>query len=259
MSDIFANSAAEEKKCYTFSMSLTQTQKEQVLQQLKRHMRPSAMRVIHLCNNRTITLKINEGVFASDIMSSGIFLARFLDERPDLYQAKTVLDVGCGAGIQGIVTAMNGASQVVMTDINPEAAANAHENIALLGLGNVHAYLGDLFESIPTKTRYDCIIFNHPFFPETAEAFENDPTNNPVLRRSMLGGTDLIRRFFQEVSAHLEDKGIIIMPYFQLAGPENCPMTHAQDYGFNVTRQIDFSSNEGLQIGEFSIYILSRT
>lgn len=239
-------------------MKLTQVQKEQVIQQLKKHIRPSSMRTFQLHNNRTITLKINEGVFASDIMSSGIFLARFLDEHHEFYKTKTVLDVGCGAGIQGIVTSINGASQVSMTDINPNAITNAKENIALLGLSDVRAYLGDLFESIPAKERYDCIIFNHPFFPETAETFEDDPTNNLVLRSSMLGGTALIQRFFYEVPAHLEKNGVIIMPYFQLAGPENCPAAYTRDYGFKVMEEILFSSNEGLQIGEFSIYIISR-
>ncbi|KAI0634978.1 putative methyltransferase-domain-containing protein [Trametes polyzona] len=60
--------------------------------------------------------------------------ASYLDEHPELYREGTVLELGAGGALPGIVAAKNGASAVVLTDY-PDAALvdnishNVRENI----------------------------------------------------------------------------------------------------------------------------------
>jgi predicted nicotinamide N-methyase len=63
---------------------------------------------------------------------SGLALARFLLERPEEVQERTVLDLGSGSGIVAIAAAMAGARRVVACDNDPHAlratAINAAAN-----------------------------------------------------------------------------------------------------------------------------------
>ena len=86
---------------------------------------------------------------------------------------------------------------------------------------------------------------------------ETDTNADEMLKRSMLGGTELIKRFFREVRGYVRRDGIIIMPYFHFAGPENNPETHAREYSLNV-KEHKIESIEGLQQGDFSIYVMTR-
>src|SRR5438093_13011761 len=54
----------------------------------------------------------------------GLFLADHIPEMPGC----TVVDVGTGSGILGIVARLQGAARVYVLDINPEAIAIAMEN-----------------------------------------------------------------------------------------------------------------------------------
>jgi len=74
----------------------------------------------------------------------------------------------------------------------------------------------------------------------------------------MLGGTDLIQRFFKEVLTYLKQDGIIIMPYFHFAGTENDPVTHVEKYKLRIFQEHKIESKQGLQLGDVSIYIISR-
>lgn len=57
--------------------------------------------------------------------------ASYLDSNIDLYRNRTVLELGAGGGLPGLVTAKNGASQVVLTDYpDPNLIANLEHNVA---------------------------------------------------------------------------------------------------------------------------------
>ena len=83
-------------------MSFTHEQKQHVIKQLEAHDRDSGIRTIVLDekSKESINLEIDRGVFGSDIMSSGLYLARFLFSHKALYEKKEVLDMGCGPGLQ---------------------------------------------------------------------------------------------------------------------------------------------------------------
>lgn len=235
-------------------MRLTETQKEQVKAQLKRHERPDGFYDIQLAPDAALTgLRISRGVFASDFMSSGLHMSKFLIAKPQLYRGKFALDMGCGAGILGIAMAIGGASLVDMADISELAVNDARFNSTNLGFDNVRVFQSDLFSALPLSN-YDFIVFNHPFFPEVPEEFDNN--FNDLLKCSMLGGEELLPRFFQDAKKHLHPEGLIVMPYFHLAGEQNNPKLRGQEAGYRIIAEQRFSSAVGAQRGDFSIYSL---
>jgi len=51
----------------------------------------------------------------------GLALARLILDQPERVKDKTVMDVGCGAGVVAIAAALAGASQVIACDLDPLA------------------------------------------------------------------------------------------------------------------------------------------
>ncbi len=106
-----------------------------------------------------ITVRVNKDVFTPDpaMTNSSLILLKSL---PDL-EGKSVLDLGTGCGILAVYAALNGASRVTAVDIDPNAVANASENVQRLGLENiVEVVQTNLFDGLTKK--YDLIIANLP-------------------------------------------------------------------------------------------------
>ncbi|MFA5993211.1 MAG: methyltransferase [Candidatus Pacearchaeota archaeon] len=241
-------------------MELTKAQKEQVERQLRQHNRNDVKAKLTIKEGEDFELIIKRGVFGSDFMSSGMYLVRFLYHHQDLFSNKLCLDMGCGSGIQGLVMARYGAKHVDLADINKKAVENTKENIKLHNLQKkTKAYVSDLFTNLPKDKKYEVILFNHPFYSEEAENFGKEFFDDVILRKSMLGGTELIKRFFREVKSHLKDKNsLIIMPYFHFAGKENDPARHVKDYDLYVFNEERIKSNQGIQLGEISMYVIKQ-
>lgn len=241
-------------------MTLSEEQKAQVKRQLHSHNRESGIKKIILDENThaSIELLIERGVFGSDIMNSGIYLARFLYQHQELYATKDVIDMGCGPGTQGIVMAKYGAKSVVLSDISPKAVNNTRKNIERHNLTNTMVYESDLFQNLPLDKTYDIIVFNFPFFAGEPEKFEGDPNQDEMLRKSMLGGTGLIKIFLQDISRYLKPNGLLIMSHFHFAGNENDPATHAEKYNLKIFKEYKIKTQQGLQLGDFTIYLISK-
>ncbi len=170
-------------------MVLTKEQKEQVAMQLEKHNRDDVKSKITLDSNKEFELIVERGVFGSDIMSSGIYLAKFLYIHKSLYSNKVCLDMGCGPGIQGLIMAKYGAKHVDLSDINSKAVENTKKNIKLHNLKKMaSAYVSDLFAGLPKNKKYEVIVFNHPFFPKEAN--------------------ELLGAYFQEWHERRADKGV---------------------------------------------------
>ena len=209
-------------------------------------------------SRKTISLLFRRGVFGSDIMSSGIYLARFLFARKRIYSGKIVLDLGCGAGTQGTIMAKNGASFVTFVDLSPKAVENARENISRHKIAKKsEAFVSDLFSGIPKGRKFDVIVFNHPFFPGEPEDLKHRSAD-AMLKRSMLGGTNLIKKFFGQCRDYMNEDSVIVMPIFHFAGPENDPANHVAKYGLKIREKVPVDSKKGLQKGAFSIYVISK-
>jgi methylase of polypeptide subunit release factors len=209
---------------------------------------------IHLNEGGTLELEIDRGVLGSDLMIPAIILARYLHKNKKLYTNKNVLDMGCGAGPQGIICAKNGAGNVDFSDISEKAVQNCRRNLSTFGI-DANVYRGDLFESVPEK-EYNLIMFNNPFFPEEAKNFEDDFLGDPILLKSLLGGTGLLKRFYREAKKYLESDGMIIQPYFDFAGEENNPGIQGPKHGYKVREMYHEQISVGSHQGRCSVFEL---
>lgn len=77
--------------------------------------------------------------------ASGLVLAHYLLEKPELVAGKRVMDFGCGSGVVAIAAAMAGAREVVACDIDPAAMIATAENARL---NQVELSLSDNFEHV---------------------------------------------------------------------------------------------------------------
>jgi methylase of polypeptide subunit release factors len=112
-----------------------------------------------------------------------------------------VLDVGCGTGVLAFVLLQRGASRAVGTDMDARAIRCASDNAERLGLSDqFEAVEADLF---PDGGRFDCIVFNAPWVPETPRT---------RLDRAVFdeeGRT--LERFLGGAPAHLAEGGVIAL------------------------------------------------
>ncbi len=229
-------------------MDLTKKQKEQVEKQLKEHQHSDYKINIELTEGQILKgFSVHSKVLRPEIMNA-MHLARWLFFNNGLYVNKIVIDMGSGTGIQGVVAGLYGAKQVIFSDLSYAAVQNTKENVKIFKLGNKsEVYEGDLFQKI--KTKADIIIFNHPFF--STQTMEED-----IITKSVNNNGSLIHRFLEDSKKFLTKGGLIVMPYFHLAGEINDPAVQAPKHGYTVKEISRGNLNTGLQKGETSIYIL---
>jgi len=171
-------------------------------------------------------------------------LTKFLGNNSFIYKDKKILDLGSGSGVQGIVCALNGAKEVVMSDIEESAIKNIKRNVEILNLDKKTKIIkSDLFSKLG-KIKFDIIIFNHPFFP--------DKSFSPV-SRVIFSGPELLDKFFKDVSRHIDKRGLIIMPFSHFAPFYNDPINFIAKYKYSYL--VQEVSNE---YGRHSIYIMSK-
>lgn len=192
---------------------------------------------------------IHKGQLRSDIMTSG-HLAKWLFFNNGLYQDKVAIDMGCGSGIHGVVMGLYGAKYVILTDLSEGATKNAEENVNQFGLSSISdVFQGDLFEKIQDKA--GIIVFNHHFFSYGCI----DNLTKPGFNISDCNDDELIHRFLEDAKSHRTKDGVIIMPYWHVAGETNDPGIQAPKHGYKVI-QHKFISNLDLHPGQISIYEL---
>mgnify|MGYP000406160817 CR=1 FL=1 len=140
-----------------------------------------------------------------------------LAENLDVNDGDTVLDMGTGCGILGILAAKK-AKYVVAVDINPYAVRCAKENALLNNARSKISFIqADLFAPLSEKTKFDTILFNAPYLPVE----ENEPTS--LVSRAWSGGAtgrEVIDRFITESATHLKGRGRVILLQSTLADIE---------------------------------------
>jgi 16S rRNA (guanine1207-N2)-methyltransferase len=99
------------------------------------------------------------GVFSFDRLDEGTQL--LLSGLGELH-AQTVLDLGCGYGVIGLLAAMTGAAQVDLVDANLLAVASAEENLTRYKAANAGAFPSDVLSAVKGK-KYALILSNPPF------------------------------------------------------------------------------------------------
>lgn len=238
---------------------LTPEQRAQIERQVEMYesQEASFKREHFAVGNQNLDLIVHKFVADPQIMNSGLQVVDFLAERPELVRGKVVTDMGTGSGIIGLSAALLGAKQVYMPDLDFRATNCAWENIVLNKLDqNCQAFESDLFNNYGDRPQSDVQIFNHPFFPD-------QPIAGKEWTRMMLGGTELLERYFQEAPRYSTLEAIYILPWLTLAGREdnldNDPGKRASEYGFEIVDVLHQKPvNTGIQQHLFKIYTLKR-
>lgn len=133
---------------------------------------------------------------------ASLTLARITPRRP----VRTVLDLGCGGGIQALHAARH-AEHVVATDLSARALAFAAFNTALNG-AEVELRQGSLLEPVAGE-RFDLIVSNPPFVITPREGAEEATTW--TYRDGGRAGDALLAELLQGLGPHLAPGGVVAM------------------------------------------------
>jgi len=107
----------------------------------------------------SIRLVTVPGVFSRERIDRG---TRLLIKHIEISPTDRVLDLGCGYGAVGIVSALLASEgRVTLTDVNRAAAEAARENLHLNQIENAEVVQGPGFDPIP-GFRFDVIALNPP-------------------------------------------------------------------------------------------------
>lgn len=135
-----------------------------------------------------IELETQPGVFAGNRVDAGTSL---LLKHLAVPAGGRVLDVGCGAGVIGIVAHRLGAAHVDLVDANLLAVATAARNLERLGVPG-RALASDTYDAV-REERYDLIVSNPPF------------------HRGKEVDTSVADRLIDEAPAHLRPGGSLVI------------------------------------------------
>ena len=103
------------------------------------------------------------GVFSWEGLDAG---TRVLVETIKIRPRDTVLDLGCGSGIIGLIAAQRAhQGQVYLTDSSVVATEAAERTLALNGVTNAEVHLSDGVAAV-RAVRFDVVVTNPPFHQE---------------------------------------------------------------------------------------------
>ncbi|NPB00549.1 MAG: class I SAM-dependent methyltransferase [Crenarchaeota archaeon] len=155
----------------------------------------------------SFTFVTGPGVFSSSSIDSGSLL---LAENMILKDNATVLDLGCGYGVLGIVYAkLCPSSTVYMVDVNELALELARMNVKLNNVRNVKVRKSDLYSNISNMS-FDVVIcnppvslgmnFNERLIKETYEHLNNDGIFQVVYPLKMSDRfLEVLKKYFRHV------------------------------------------------------------
>lgn len=169
------------------------------------------------------SLVIRRTVFRADKSYLGGYFARKLYAKKELVTDRTVLDLGCGCGLLGLICGLHGARSVHFSDVNPEAVKNSKLNALLVGVDNVNFSTGSLFEGLPDGSKFGVIVFNPP-------SITGVPRN--LADAAFIREDRLLLDFYNQFPNYLEKDGTLIMPGSSRFQSQLSPLEAAQNYGW---------------------------
>jgi SAM-dependent methyltransferase len=122
---------------------------------------------------------------------SGIYLSEMTIRKP----VQSALDLGCGCGLQSLLTAKH-CTRVTATDINPRALAMTRLNADLNGVSNIELLEGSYLEPVKGHS-FDLILANLPYVIS--------PEIKLIYRDSQ--GDAYLHQLIREIPAYLSEGG----------------------------------------------------
>ena len=174
------------------------------------------------------SLIILRGVFRVDNSILGSYLARILarnNKLVALVRDKSVLDLGCGCGLLGLVCALHGAKSVHFSDISQAAIKNSRLNSMLLDVNNTSFSNGDLFTNVPLG-EFDVVIFNSPVITGVPKS-ESEA--------SFFREDRVMDDFYKLFPRHLKQGGFAVMPGSSKFNDRTAPINMVREYNLDHT------------------------
>jgi release factor glutamine methyltransferase len=137
-----------------------------------------------------------------------------LADNLNLEKGDYVLDMGCGSGIQAIISSRK-AKKVLAVDINPLAIETAKRNAEANNAENIEYRISDLFNNIKENEQFDLILFNPPYVPSDEADMESKAWAGGIM------GRETIDRFIDDAPIHLTEKGRIQLLVSSLNDPQD--------------------------------------
>jgi len=109
-----------------------------------------------IIRNQHVALTLVSGTFSAKKVDKGsLVLADYMK----VNENDTVLDLGCGIGVIGLVASKLTKNSVILTDINTRAVEMAEKNTQ--GISNISILQGNLYEPVKDR-KFDVILINVP-------------------------------------------------------------------------------------------------
>lgn len=131
----------------------------------------------------------------------------------DTSAVHNILDLCTGSGCLAIMAADHFPNaRVTATDISDDALAVAHENVVAYGLEKrVHIVKSDVFSGLEENSRFDLIISNPPYVPESKRQtlppeFRNEPEMALIAADH---GMAIVRNILAHAAEYLGPQGIL--------------------------------------------------
>ena len=154
---------------------------------------------------KNFKLKIEEGVYQP---SDDSYL---LAENLQVKDGDLVLEIGTGSGLISLIAAKI-AKKVVATDISPIAVELARYNVGINGLNEkVEIRQGNLFDPIQEGEKFDIILFNPPYLPESRKISKENPAWIEKAWNGGESGREIIDPFIQNCKNYLFQSGGVQM------------------------------------------------
>lgn len=129
-------------------------------------------------------------------------------------EVKSILDIGTGSGCIAMAAAMAFPNATVhATDVSAAALAVAERNQARHNLNKLQLFNGSLFEPLPAGVKYDVVLSNPPYVPDTEMStlpaeYNHEPT---LALRADDDGLILALQILAQAQQYLTEDGIVVV------------------------------------------------